>query len=228
MREVPRPQSASEESAAEEASERSVLGTIRLLHSGDLSGASLSTQDRRRVVEHLWSEGYSVPETSDILKVSERTVQRDRRSIREANAVERTPALVGETVGALMRHAEGSVARLRRIARERDAEASTRIDAERASWEILKEMTEMLQALSYLPTAAQEVRGQVTHTVAPSFEQLRAELDQIGRMLEESGVEDPAFKEEAIAVTRELERLALADRIRSLSTQSPPETHDDR
>lgn len=196
--------------------ERTVLGLIRALQTGELQGAALSTADRRRVIEHLWTEGYSVPETAEALKLSERTVQRDRRFIREANAIQRTPALVAETVGAVIRQAEAVVGRLRRISRERDTLPPARIDAEKACWAVTKELAETLQSIGYLPTAAQEFKGQVTHTVGPQIQEMHVQLLQLEQVLADVGVQDDSLRRELASAKQELDRLAMAGKVDEL------------
>jgi DNA-binding CsgD family transcriptional regulator len=193
--------------------ERTVLGLIRALQGGELLGAALSTPDRRRVIEHLWTEGYSVPETAEVIKISERTVQRDRKSIREANAVQRTPALVSETVGALLRQAEAVVGRLRRISRERDTLPPARIDAEKACWVVTKELAETLQSLGYLPTAAQEFKGQVTHSVIADISEMHVQVLQLEQLITDVGVQDPVLLQQLTDAKQELARLSLAGKI---------------
>ncbi len=155
-------------------SERSVLDLIRGLQSGSTSGASLTPGDRRRCVEHLSAEGYSAAEISDILKVSQRTIARDRTVIRQHNALERDPKLTAEMVGYLVQQAEQGVSRIRRVIRDSHTSPGVKIDGERACWLITKELVERLQSLGYLPTAATEIRGELTHHVQhlPGFAQM--------------------------------------------------------
>ena len=131
----------------------SVLSLIRRLRDGTLTPGSLDSENRRRCVEHLTGEGYSLTEIGEILSVSERTIARDRKAIRRANALTPDPQLADEMVGHLVREAEVSVSRIRRITREKSTPSSARIDGERACWTIAKDLVETLQRLGYLPTA---------------------------------------------------------------------------
>ncbi len=115
-------------------SERSVLDLIRGLQAGSTSGASLTPGDRRRCVEHLSAEGYSAAEISEILKVSQRTIARDRTVIRQHNALERDPKLTAEMVGYLVQQAEQGVGRIRRVIRDSHTSPGVKIDGERACW----------------------------------------------------------------------------------------------
>lgn len=165
--------------------ERGVIALIRDLQSGSISGRSLGADDRRRCVEHLIAEGYSVVETAEILGVAERTIARDRAVIREANALQKGPEFAGEMAGHLLRQAESGVSRLRRIARERECPHATKVEAERTAWAITREMIQSLQRLGYLPEAAREVRASLHHQLGPleaeppTFDALLAEVNEL-------------------------------------------------
>lgn len=161
--------------------ERGVITLIREIQSGGLAGRNLSSEDRRRCVEHLIAEGYSTVETAEILGVAERTIARDRAAIRAANAVDVDPDLAPQVVGQLFRHAEQSNARLRRLSRERDCPAAVRVDAERVNWLILSDLVRTLQRLGWLPTAAQQIRADLTHRTDDCLP-----VDQLEHLLEEA------------------------------------------
>ena len=158
-----------------------VLSIIRGLQNGTVSPKSLSIHDRRACVEHLTGEGYSIVEIAEILKASERTVARDRRAIHEANAIQRDPRLVEEIVGRLAREAELSISRMRRVAREKTTPASVKVDAEHRCFQIFSDLVQSLQRLGYLPTAAHEIRADLTHHVdePPGFDEMLTEIGQL-------------------------------------------------
>ncbi|MBL7140947.1 MAG: hypothetical protein ISS74_08565 [Planctomycetes bacterium] len=165
----------------------SVLDLIRRIRSGDIASEGLDKDSRQRCVEHLTAEGYSPLEIAEILKVSDRTVRRDRKAICEAHAVQRDPRLVEEMVGRLVQRADTAVERISRAVRGKEVKPVDRIEAETACWRILKELVECLQRLGYLPTAAVQVRGDLRHSFSvelPSVADLQAEaerLEAIGR-----------------------------------------------
>ena len=187
---------------------RTALSIIRDLKSGRLSGSSLARDDRQRCVEHLTAEGYTTAEIAEVLGVCERTIGRDRPAIRSANALERDPRLVGEVVGRLVQQAEASVARCRRIGREKDAPPSARVDAERTAWTVSRELVETLQKLGYLPTAAQEFRGELTHRVETSPEAgvMSAEIARLEQIVAASASAD----QELIARLEDAKRAVTA------------------
>ena len=162
-----------------------VLSVIRGLQNSALSAKNLSITSRRACVEHLTGEGYSVVEIAEILKVSERTIARDRQAIHVANAVQRDPALVEQVVGRLTHEADLSIGRMRRVAREKSTPASVKVEAEHRCYQVYSDLVQNLQRLGYLPTAAQEIRADLTHHVdqPPSFDEMLEELAQLERVL---------------------------------------------
>lgn len=182
--------------ASKSGSPRTVVRLIRQLQQGQVAGASLSPDDRRRVVEHLTAEGYSSVEIAEIAGVSERTVERDRAAIRASHALELTPAFAAETIGHLLRQAEAASGRLRRMARDKAAPAAARVDAEYAAWRVQRELIAALQRLGCLPDVgvgvgvgvAVGVHADVVHrfdgsvdpvAAAPELEVLAAELARL-------------------------------------------------
>ncbi len=161
--------------------DRPVLSIIRDIQRGEVNPKSLPIEDRRRCVEHLTGEGYSVAEIAEILKVTERTIARDRAAIHEANAIERDPKLTGEMVGQLITQAETSIHRIRRVTRERDTPPSVRIDGEKACWTVARDLIQRLQALGYLPSAPQEIRGELIHRLdqLPGFGHMKDEVARL-------------------------------------------------
>lgn len=201
--------------------ERSVLTVIRSIQNGTLEPKSLTSDDRRRCVEHLTGEGYSVVEIAEIFNVRERTIARDRAAIRKSNAIHQDPKLVTECVGQLVHQAETAINRIRRVTRERGVPASARIDGEKACWVIANQLTARLQALGYLPTAAQQIRGEISHRLedSPGYDQILEEVARVEVIVAEDGGlpnGTPSLKELA-QVKDEITRLQLSDRVRRLA-----------
>ena len=173
------------------------MSLVRKLHEGALAPSSVSTDSRLVCVEYLTNEGYSAEEIAEIFKVSSRTINRDRREIRESHAVVRDPALVGQQVGQLMQQADLAIQRLRRIGKESNCPAAVKVEAERGAWSVTREVVEALQSLGYLPTAAQELRADMTHHLGTpqSLEQTLGELKELRLLIEQSGSHQDAHSQ---------------------------------
>jgi len=199
----------------------SPITLLRELQSGTLAPAMLTAESRRACVEHLTSDGYSTSEISEVLKVAVRTVYRDLAQAREANAIHRDPGLVDQFVGELVQQARQSISRLRRITRERDCPHPTRVEAERSAWTVAKELTETLQRLGFLPTAAQEIRADLTHRVEgpPSFDELHAQIETLELVLHQAGGSDPNSLAGLGELKQELARFRAGEKI-GLLTQA--------
>lgn len=160
----------------------SVLALIRDLQAGRLAPQSLSVDSRRACVEHLTADGFSVAEIAQVLQSSDRTIARDRAALRFAHSVEASPELTRQMVGHLMREAEITVNRLRRFARGTETDVAQKIEAEKASWIVTRDMLQMLQRLGYLPSAPTLINGQIMHhapDVGSSTEELQREITRI-------------------------------------------------
>lgn len=164
---------------------RGPLTILREIQQKQLSAKLLSTADRRQCIEHLVGEGYSMPEVAEILQVSVRTAQRDLTRIREDHAITASPEVTRQAIGQLVLQAQQSIARLRRLARDKSVPPPTQVEAELGAWRVMKELTELLQRLGILPQAVAEVRADIHHVVqdVPGVERMQRELAIIERAL---------------------------------------------
>ncbi len=71
--------------------EERTFALMKQIQSGQLDPKCIGTTSRRQVVMTMINDGYSTAEIAEILKVSDRTIERDRKAIRESNAVTRDP-----------------------------------------------------------------------------------------------------------------------------------------
>lgn len=171
-----------------------VLALIKQIKENKLNPKALPTEDRRRCGDMLWGEGYSIPETAQILQCSERTIHRDRQTIRASHALKVTPQFALETAGELVRQAEISTARLRRIARDNSASAMERCLAESAAFKVFVEMIGKLQSMGHLPRVPTGVVAQVVGVsgdAIATYEQMAQRLEELERVDQELGVNDP-------------------------------------
>lgn len=190
------------------------LALLSKVRSGEMPGAMLAPGDRQALVTLLSADGLSTAEIAQILQVADRTIERDRRAIREAHAVPKDPRLVEQMVGRLMAEAELAVQRIRRAARERDVEPVVKIDAEHRCFQIVRDLVQSLQRLGYLPTAAQKVEADLTHHIdeLPSLSDLQAEIERLKLVEGPDGL---------IEVEQTVARATLASHIRSLTSLTP-------
>ncbi len=196
-----------------------VLSVIRALQSGTIGAKSISLSDRRACVEHLTGEGYTIVEVAEILKVSERTIARDRRAIQEAHAIERDPKLSEQMTGRLMREADLTISRMRRVAREKRTPPSVKVDAEHRCYQVLSDLVRTMQSLGYLPTAAHEIRADLTHRVdePPGFDQMLAEVTRLELVLESSRGGDDGTRKQLTQLKTALTQFSANDQLAQIS-----------
>jgi len=208
---------------------RSPITLVRDLQSGMISATSLSTEARQVCVEYLGNEGYSVGEIAEILKISIRTVHRDRDQIKAAHAVSFTPDMVEQQVGQLLQHADQAIQRFRRIAREKDCPHAARVEAVRGTWTVVKELTELLQHLGYLPTAAHQIRADLTHHMdePPSFDQMQMEVARLELVIEQSGTADDKLGQQLCQLKANLNQLVLSGQIAQITDTLAKEGNKD-
>jgi len=175
--------------SVEPALPRNVIDIIRQIKAEGLDPNHLSKIERRRCVQHLSGEGLAVPEIAQVMGVSDRTVARDRKAIHEEQALEHDPHFASLIAGRLVSEAELVMQRIRRVLRDREAPHAVRVEGEKSCFMILVSMTERLQSLGYLPTAAQRIEADLRHESAmvPTHKEIKVELDRLEIIAEDSG-----------------------------------------
>ncbi len=169
-----------------------ILSLIQRIKAGQVSSTSISAEQRKRCVEVLRAEGYGIAEIAQILHRCEKTIRRDIEQIREERALRGDPNLVPRLVGDMVGHAEVSIARLRRIARETSATALERATAEGMAWKVARDLTQLLQSLGYLPRSpvgiVASVHSQVSTDSGDPGDELIGELELLERLVASSSI----------------------------------------
>src|SRR5262249_9040948 len=116
------------------------------------------------------------------------------------------PKLAEQIVGELVRQAETSTARLRRIAREAGATAMERLTAEATAWRISRELFEKFQSLGYVPRVPVGVVAEVHQRVSPidEVEDVESELQQLASIARECMPDDPDASARLQSLSREI------------------------
>jgi len=168
-------------SGKDQGSESQSLTLLQDIKSGSVDPSSLCPADRRLLVSFLMAQGQSTAEIALSLKTSDRTVERDRKAIREGNAIVKDPKLIEQTVGKLISEAEVCIQRIRKFQRDNDASPGTKIDGEHRCFQILSALSERMQSLGYLPTATQRIEADVRHSVdsLSSLEEMQHEIKRL-------------------------------------------------
>jgi transposase len=143
--------------------EASAVKLLQEINSGITDPKILNKQDRQLCVEMLVSEGYTHFQIAQVLKCSEKTISRDMKDIRQHNELTPNLEFAKQFVGEVFQKAMNHHNYLMRLARMKDASISEKMQSEFAAWKVLKEWTERLQSLGYLPSKPTEVIGTFFH-----------------------------------------------------------------
>lgn len=161
--------------------EQSVVKIIQDINSGACDPLMLDKSTRQQCIEVLIGEGYSQSQLAQLFKRSEKTISRDMQDIRQKNSLAPSVEFAKEVVGELITKARQHAAYLMRLARDKDTPASTKAESEFLAWRVVKEATEKLQTLGYLPLKPQQVSGDIYHHVLNQEED--ESYDQVKKML---------------------------------------------
>ncbi len=199
--------------------EERTLSLLQKIQAGTVDPRCIRPAERRLLVSYLIADGYSTADIAQILKVSDRSIERDRKAIREANALAAGPELVEQMVGRLVCEAELSVQRMRKAARDKEIPPAVRIDAEHRCYQIVSDMIASLQRLGYLPIAAQRLQADFTHNIGqiPDFDQMQAEVQRLRQITGESQRTDPQLTEQLDQIETQLAKVSLANQIENIS-----------
>ena len=165
------------------------------------------------------ADGYSTADMAQILKVSDRSIERDKKAIRETNALAADPELVEQMVGRLVCEAELSVQRIRKAVRDKDTPHSVKVDAEYRCFQIINEMTISLQRIGYLPTATARLQADITHSIGqvPELSHIELEYQRLKRISGESQGTDPQLTERFNLLQAKIAKVGLANELKEVS-----------
>lgn len=195
------------------------LSLLQKIQAGTVAPKCIRPAERRQIVSYLMANGYETADMAQILKVSDRSVERDKKAIREANALAASPELVEQMVGRLVCEAELSVQRMRKAARDKDTPQAVKVDAEHRCYQIVSDMIASLRHLGYLPTATARLQADFTHNIGqiPDFAQMQAEVQRLKQITGETQGADPQLTEQLNEIESQLAKVDLANQIENIS-----------
>ena len=160
------------------------LRTLKLLQKikeGATNPASLSGSQRRPLVSFLMAEGQSTAEIAHLLKVSDRTIERDKKFIRQKNAISQDPELADIMAGRLVNEAQICIQRIRKFQRDTNCPPAAKIEGEKGCFQITNNLAERLQSMGYLPIAAKKLEADLRHHAENvlSLNEIESETDRL-------------------------------------------------
>ena len=198
------------------------IGLLRQIQSGAIDAKSISTDQRKYLVSALVCDGYSISEMAEVLGVADRTIERDRKSLREANLLSCDPEFPRQVAGRLVTEAELAMQRIRKAARDRSVPPAVKIDGEHRCFLIMSDLVRSLQRLGFLPTAANKLEADLTHHVGevPDLAAQREEVRRLQQIEGEGNAESSGAVQELASLEREIVAAELAARVGTLSAAS--------
>ncbi len=135
-----------------------VVDLVKRVQAGTITGKALHPEDRREVVKYLLREQRLTNlEMATLLKVSEKTMERDHQKIRAENALPRCRQFIYQTAGHIWQEAQNRIANIDR--EMRTASPDGRIAGNKASFDILIKAVKTLQSMGWLPKRESDSYG---------------------------------------------------------------------
>ena len=180
------------ENSTQHPEEEPILTLIQRIKDDLFDPRLLSKEQRQQCDEIFIGEGLTEVTIAQILKVSTKTIARDLKEIRGKNAIIPNIELVKQICGELLYYARIHHSYLMRLARNKDASMSDRIQAEFSAWKIRDEMAARFQSIGYIPTKAKEISGDLTlhlesNESIASFDDLKKQLQEIEAIGDQQG-----------------------------------------
>ena len=195
------------------------VSLLQKIQAGTVDSKCIRPAERHLIVSYLMADGYSTADMAQILKVSDRSIERDKQAIRKKNALAADPELVEQMTGRLVCEAELSIQRMRKTVRDKDTPQAVRIEAEHRCYQIVSDMITSLQRLGYLPTATPRLQADLTHNIGqiPDFSQIQAEVQRLRQITGETQGTDPQLTEQLNQIETELVKVKLVNQIENIS-----------
>jgi len=196
-------------------SEPGSLALLQQIKDRAIQPKSLAPKQRRLLVSILMNEGQSSAEIAQLLDVSDRTVERDRQALRKESSIQHDPALVNEVAGQLQSQGELSIQRILKIARDKDATHSVRVEAYHRCFEIVCKYVERLQNLGFLPTAATKVEAKLSRGSyeIPSIDEIEAEMLRVKRFVSDGSDSNAQIS----ALNEDIRKAKLASQVKQIT-----------
>jgi hypothetical protein len=195
------------------------LSLLQKIQADTVDPKCIRPAERRLIVSYLMGDGYASADMAQILKVSDRSIERDKKAIRETNALAATPELVEQMVGRLRCEAELSIQRMRKAARDKATPQAVKVDAEHRCYQIVSDMIASMRHLGYLPTATSKLQADFTHNIGqiPDFAQMRAEVQRLRQITGETQGTDSEVIEQLNQIETQLVKVKLVNQIENIS-----------
>ena len=135
------------------------LDLLEKIQRKKLDPKALSLSQRQPLVDFLAGEGHSTAEIAKILHCSDKTIERDKKRIFEAGAIDLCPKLPVQMIGVLIKEASLAKQKISRVARDKNTPAAVKVDAYHRNYLIFSDLVQRLQGLGIMPNATKKIEA---------------------------------------------------------------------
>jgi hypothetical protein len=202
--------------------ETPILEILTQIKNGIRDPKKLPTDIRRDCVEHLWHvEGQPTAVIAQLLKVSDKTIQRNKDAIRERNAKKLTQEDRLKILGDLLAKGTAAHENLMRLARSKDGSIQEKAQSGYYAWKAIEEQGELLQSLGYFPSKPMQIEADIhySHEEEMTPAQLKEELARLEGIVNAKGIVDPRIAELIDAVKKQIALVEAKAGIKELKTR---------
>ncbi|MBF0522218.1 MAG: hypothetical protein HQL24_04080 [Candidatus Omnitrophica bacterium] len=201
--------------------ETPIISVIEDVRAGVVDPRTLTKEVRLSCVEVFVGEGYSEVQVAQILKRSEKTIQRDVREIRERNSLTPGIEFAKQMSGDIFKKGLAHHDYLVRLSNGKNVSDANKIQARVSAWRVLVELIERLQSLGLMPLKPKELVGDIYHHYeggdTKAYSQLRKDLQEIERVSKETGTLDEKTEENIKLLQQKIEKAEIVEEISELT-----------
>ncbi len=212
-----------------EPNEIPILSVIQDIKDKKRDPKMLSKEERQECVAALLLEGYTASQIAQVLSRSEKTIKRDLEELRDKNSLSPNIELTKKLIGDMMMKSSMHHAYLMRLARKPDGTISEKAQSEFMAWRIVRESTELLQSLGYLPLRPKEIVGDIFHhqeSGSESLSELRSQIEEIETLASECGEISDDAKSQLANFKEELKRMQMTEDLKKIEASAKENTHE--
>lgn len=203
--------------------EQPILQLIQEIKDGRRDPKTLSKEERVECTEVLFLEGMTDAQVSQFLGKSLKSIKRYREELRQKNALVPSVDLAKKLIGDLLMKASMHHAQLMRLSRKSDGSISEKTQAEYYAWLVIKDSTQLLQSLGYLPLAPQKVVGDIFHhaDTDENLSDLKNDISSFEAVALECGGLDPASQSKLDDLKKKITQIEVKSDLEKLQKQNP-------
>lgn len=170
------------------------LQIISQIREGTLDPKKISSEMRQDCVEHLWIvEGQPTAVIANLLKVSDKTIRRDKDDIRERNSKKLTPEDREKLLEELLAKATASHENLHRLSRSKEGSIQEKGQTDYYAGKLILEQIAIGQTLGIFPKKSIQLEADIHYKKEEETtpDKLKEELARLEKIANDKNINDP-------------------------------------